>query len=164
MFVGISGWERENRDLEVALSTHDGTYGVHFCTHYFRREDLEKSPSNPPAIITDLVLSELKKYQVEHRCKFLGAGVTKTMAEDLCPELCSKLWAGLDIVPMVFAVGMERLKVPEGEYIITLGEQADSMARKCIMLVVFLNIARRGANPRPQVLWPNPAASTRDRI
>ena len=63
--------------------------------------------------------------------KFLGAGVTDTLFKEISPELPSRLWKELDVVPLVFRVGLSYpINMEETQRV---DEQADAMARKCIM-------------------------------
>jgi hypothetical protein len=50
----------------------------------------------------------------------------------MSPELPSRLWSKLDIVPMVFKLGLKILGDPPDTR--TIDEDTDSMARKCLML------------------------------
>ena len=56
--------------------------------------------------------------------------MTENLYSELSPVLPSRIWAELDIVPMVFRVGMT---FAPDRYDQRVDEQADSMARKCIM-------------------------------
>jgi len=137
MFVGIAGVRHENGDLKVAISMHDSTYSVDFSERHFSTNDPDHLPSALCTSVTNFVIAELNMYQHEHRCKFLGAGLERAIAEDLCPELCPALWAKLDIVPIVFSTGVNVLvrnnDVRKGA--MCADEEADAVARKCVMSV-----------------------------
>jgi hypothetical protein len=83
------------------------------------------------------VLQELKAYEHQNLSKFIGAGLPYALMKK-SPRLCSRLWLELDIVPIVMKPDMEG---DEGANERTfweqkcVDEQADSMARKCIMCV-----------------------------
>lgn len=74
-------------------------------------------------------MAKVREYQEQHLYKFAGAGVSKAV-EDLSPNLAPRLWKELDIVPMVFERGLETNICEE---VRTADEEADSMARKCLM-------------------------------
>lgn len=87
-------------------------------------------------MVTDYIIKELSCYERKIFCKFIGAGVPFGLTK-IAHNLCSKLWAELDIVPIA-------LRRDQGRYNFGLrsssdwdakcvDEQADSMARKCIM-------------------------------
>jgi glycosyltransferase involved in cell wall biosynthesis len=82
-------------------------------------------------VLADHFISNILKYQQDHLCKFMGAGITKALV-DMSPRLPSRLWYELDIVPMVFKQGLGNLEDPTDK--VTIDEEADGMARKCIML------------------------------
>lgn len=76
-------------------------------------------------------MKQIKTYQEEHFYKFLGLGMTKMVAI-MSPLLPAKLWAELDVVPMIFELGLEKpLGTQSARF--TVDEEADSMARKCLM-------------------------------
>ncbi|KAK7539020.1 trehalose phosphorylase [Phyllosticta citricarpa] len=91
--------------------------------------------------LADFVISKISEYQQEHLYKFAGAGITKALV-DLSPQLPSRLWWELDIVPLVFEHGLENLGgAPKAA--VTIDEEADSMARKSLMFF--------GPNSQPRV-------------
>lgn len=80
------------------------------------------------------MIEKIREYQQEHLYKFLGAGLTKKTIE-MSPYLPARLWWELDIVPFVFETGFE---MPYGSKqkhhsTVLVDEEADSMARKCLM-------------------------------
>jgi hypothetical protein len=109
---------------------------------------IEKRLDEVPASaddVTDLILSELKNYSKVHMEKIVGVSMPETLAGH-CPRLCSRLWAELDIVPLVMsnAALIDRMSVgqepneqdnaPDG-WVKTIDEQAEAMARKGVRLV-----------------------------
>lgn len=84
-------------------------------------------------------------------CKFIGAGLPHDLAKR-APRLCSRLWLGLDIVPISLLPDIEGDSVPGQDnfwVVKDVEEQADSMARKCIMffgpsLVPLQQVGYRG--------------------
>ena len=71
----------------------------------------------------------LQSYERENDSKIIAAGISSSVAE-LCPSLCSRLWLDCDVLPFV---------IPKANWTNTLwhekriDEQADSMARRCLM-------------------------------
>lgn len=69
----------------------------------------------------------------------MGLAMPERVAK-LCPDLCSRLWLELDVIPLVLPEE-RRLKgrqsqqdLPTGVDVETreIGEQAESMGRKCV--------------------------------
>lgn len=118
----------ENNDTAiVALSCHDSVYLIDFAV---KKIPLEGGMPLDHDVIAESIIKDVQKYEQENFYKFIGAGMPTTL-EELSPSLCSRLWLELDIVPIVMQ--------PDGELrgskfdIKSVDEQADSMARKCIM-------------------------------
>lgn len=85
--------------------------------------------------IADYVIEELSSYEKRVLAKFKGAGIPHHLAK-MAPQLCARLWAELDIVPLVMHPNeaghdAEEFDAQYWEYKV-VDEQADSMARKCI--------------------------------
>lgn len=95
---------------------------------------------------TDFVISELQKYSENHLEKIVGISMPEHVAKH-CPRLCPRLWAELDIVPLVLSnvTLIDRVSVEQptedsasksgGWDEKTIDEQAESMARKGVRLV-----------------------------
>lgn len=80
--------------------------------------------------IADFVVQKVEDYEHRNVVKFIGAGIPSTV-KDLSPTLCSRLWLDIDVVPIVLSTkGKDISKHWEDK---ELDEQADSMARKCVM-------------------------------
>jgi alpha,alpha-trehalose phosphorylase (configuration-retaining) len=119
-----------------AFVVHDGTYLVDFAVKH-HSWDSEHSMSQS---ITDFVVSETAKYEREHLSNFVGVGLPQRLL-DRSPSLCSRLWAKLDIIPITpdsdGAQDTESLQRQTQYESKSVEEQADSMARKCIMSVLL---------------------------
>lgn len=92
---------------------------------------------------TEFVLGKVRSYQEKHSQKFVGLAMSSELCER-CPALCSRLWAELDIIPIVLRSSEEKVSLGLYEEDLTyksLDEQAESIARKCIRLV-FSHSAR----------------------
>jgi hypothetical protein len=138
LFIGISTSQPEKGRVSVGFVTRDNTYMTDYCVSELA---LDNGDGKDP--VADYILSTAQAYEKEHYCKFIGAGLSaETMA--LSPTLCSRLWLESDIIPLVFPVTLE----PHNGYD-HVDEQADSMARKCIMnfgpsLTPLLQVGWRG--------------------
>jgi hypothetical protein len=84
-------------------------------------------------------------------CKFIGAGLPHDLAKRT-PKLCSRLWLDLDIIPISLLPDIDGDNNPRQDnfwIVKDVEEQADSMARKCIMyfgpsLVPLQQVGYRG--------------------
>ncbi|KIY68640.1 glycosyltransferase family 4 protein [Cylindrobasidium torrendii FP15055 ss-10] len=102
MWAGIAGAIiNDNKDYVVALSIHDSVYNTDYSswTIPYSSGDLEKNAKD----IEELVVKSIRKFSEEHLCKFLGAGVALPILGE-SPNLCTRLWMDLDIVPVVFNI------------------------------------------------------------
>ncbi|KAI2611445.1 glycosyltransferase family 4 protein [Hypoxylon fragiforme] len=112
---------------------------------------IEQLKPNDPAnngkdVIADYVISQVQKYEQENFVKFIGAGLP-TELKDLSPTIHSRLWLEIDIIPIDFDVDKSESSFWESK---DVDEQADSMARKCVMvfgpsLIPILQVGYRGA-------------------
>ncbi|KAG5650605.1 hypothetical protein H0H81_011666 [Sphagnurus paluster] len=102
MWAGVSGNPvNNNTGYEIAISIHDSVYSTDFASAIipYVAEDAERNAK----AIQQHVLDTLRKFSTEHLCKFLGAGVTLTLLREV-PNLCTRLWLDMDIVPIVFNI------------------------------------------------------------
>jgi len=97
MWVGIAGVSVGGNKFEIALAVHDSVYATDFTSSTVT---LGKDKAKD---IEAFVLLTLRKFSSEHLCKFLGAGVTVGLLKE-CPNLATRLWLDLDIVPIVFNI------------------------------------------------------------
>jgi alpha,alpha-trehalose phosphorylase (configuration-retaining) len=145
----------------VASSISDGTYTIDFAVHSIggkpqpaakdylsaRHVGLLSPAVTPssgdvtPAVPTDEIpglveqhfLNIIRTYAKEHHYKFVGVGITQKLAS-MSPKLPARIWAELDIVPLVFEQGLNYPAKPANRRsILNVDEEADSMARKCCM-------------------------------
>ncbi|KAI0747669.1 trehalose synthase [Daedaleopsis nitida] len=102
MWAGIAGTAiNNNTGYEVAISIHDSVYNTDFAS-----STIPYNPNDPDAqavAIEKHILDLLRKFSTEHMCKFLGAGVTVSLLREV-PNLCTRLWLDMDIVPIVFNI------------------------------------------------------------
>lgn len=82
------------------------------------------------------MIVSLEAYEHENLCKFVGAGLPVELLKR-APQLCSRLWLDLDIVPISIKPEVESHEAEAGDPSFwatkCVDEQADSMARKCVM-------------------------------
>lgn len=115
----------------MSLAIRDTTYFLDYSEHRF---PIEEGRSSITDVITDYILAELRNYETKHLEKFIGIALSYELAKN-CPRLCSRIWAELDIVPLVLhgkgvhSVGWINKDMWAEK---TLDEQAESVARKCI--------------------------------
>ncbi|EGN95448.1 glycosyltransferase family 4 protein [Serpula lacrymans var. lacrymans S7.3] len=102
MWAGIAGSVvNGGTSFEIAISVHDSVYSTDFASAV-----VPYTPNDPAKTATDIevhVLQTIRRFSTEHLCKFLGAGVTLTLLKE-CPNLCTRLWMELDVVPIVFNI------------------------------------------------------------
>lgn len=132
----------------VALAIRDTTYLLDFI-----QRDMSAGETGPShVVITNYVLSRLRRFTDEHSDKFMGLAMPQRVAK-LCPELCSRLWAELDVIPLVLPEErhlqdrQSQRDLPTGVDVDSreIGEQAESMGRKCVRLV-YVTMLGDGAN------------------
>ncbi|KII88991.1 glycosyltransferase family 4 protein [Plicaturopsis crispa FD-325 SS-3] len=100
MWAGIAGAVvNDGASLEIAISIHDSVYNTDYTSFVVPwTQGLDQSEE-----IEAHVLKNLRTFEREHLCKFLGAGVTLSLLRE-SPNLCTRLWLGADIVPVVFNI------------------------------------------------------------
>lgn len=128
LYLGIAARELDNREIEIAFCIHDGTYSTDFATHIIHHN----SNRNRAQEVANYVITHIREYEKEHMHKYAGAGITEN-TKKISSTLPSRLWAELDIVPMVFSQTLEYQEGSTNK--LEVDEQADSMARKCIVYV-----------------------------
>lgn len=128
----------------VALAIHDSVYLVDFSVKHL---DLDDKNGDGDDSIADHVIEEIQKYEHENFAKFIGAGMPTTL-KYMSPTLCSRLWLEVDIIPIVMRPDEEHKQANFWD-VKRVDEQADSMARKCILnfgpsLAPILQVGWRG--------------------
>ncbi|OAQ88031.1 trehalose synthase (Ccg-9) [Purpureocillium lilacinum] len=144
LYIGISGTFGDNDEATVALSIHDSVYLVDFAVEQITLNDAMRPGDD---LVAEKILSEITKYEHENFVKFVGAGLS-TMMKYMSPSLCSRLWLELDIVPIVMRPESDNTTKNLWD-VKLVDEQADSMARKCIMrfgpsMAPLLQVGHRG--------------------
>lgn len=75
--------------------------------------------------IENHLIDRIISYTRQNGYRYIGAGIAKSLSK-MCPNLASRLWTDLDIVPI--ALGNEGSPVG-----VDVDEVADSMVRKCVL-------------------------------
>ncbi|QLI72083.1 Trehalose phosphorylase [Metarhizium brunneum] len=120
-FVGISATLDNEHSTTLALAFRDAVQLVDFHVTYLK---LTSATS-----ITEYIIKRLESYMHFSDAKIIAAGLPSAMG-DFCSTLCSQLWLQLDIIP--FVITEENwTRTPWRDK--NVDEQADSMARRCIM-------------------------------
>jgi hypothetical protein len=102
MWAGIAGSLLANKaGFELAISIHDSVYNTDFSSTIVPYDPSQSDKQSE--VIESHVISTIRKFSSEHLCKFLGAGVTLSLLRE-APNLCTRLWLELDIVPIVFNI------------------------------------------------------------
>lgn len=137
--------------IDVAFVIHDGTYTIDFATTSIGGESSNSSETSAatseansgtatPAtteeranFFAEDIISKIKHYRDEHYYKFVGAGLT-TKAVQTCPQLPSRLWLELDIVPLVLepSSGKHNTGTPDAPNYMLVDEEADAVVRKAL--------------------------------
>ncbi|KAF2787856.1 glycosyltransferase family 4 protein [Melanomma pulvis-pyrius CBS 109.77] len=138
LYIGIAVAEGTNGELDVGFSSHDGTYSIDFAVTTLEKQNWANGTENSAAqgrsvAIADFLIKQIRGYMERHLYKFVGAGLTKSVVE-LSPELPSRLWLELDIVPLVLEASPSQYRLRKAHaQSTTVDEEADSMARKCLL-------------------------------
>ncbi|KAK0110556.1 hypothetical protein ONS96_002161 [Cadophora gregata f. sp. sojae] len=149
LFAGIAVAFSDNDSAVIAVAIHDSTYLTDFSVETIQLKDAVGKGEDP---IADYVVTQLEKYEHTNIAKFIGAGLPAELLKK-SPRLCSRLWLELDIVPVTIVPELEGFeRNTKGKNFWSskcVDEQADSMARKCIMhfgpnLAPLLQVGYRG--------------------
>ncbi|KAI1823935.1 glycosyltransferase family 4 protein [Xylaria intraflava] len=141
LFIGISYMVAENKTV-LAIAYHDHTYLVDFMIEHL---PFDRTSPHKNDHIADFIIEAGRTYEYENNVKFVGAAMPKRLAE-ISPKLCSRLWLDLDVVPIVIPYSTQSSRFWVNSEV---DEQADSMARKCVMffgpsLAPILQVGFRG--------------------
>lgn len=141
VYAGIAATLSDSHASAGAIAVRDTTYLLDFI-----EERLEpKKGGDAASSLTDFIINRLRAYTEKHLEKIIGIAMPLNIAEK-CPLLCSRLWAELDIVPLVLGETNMRYRFqseglhpePQSAHEVdpkSLDEQAESMSRKCVRYV-----------------------------
>jgi hypothetical protein len=87
-----------------------------------------------PNFLANFLVAKLKKYREDHSFKYIGAGINEKVVR-YSPQLPSRLWQELDIVPLVLEDQRrpDTFRAQRGHTQVYVDEEADTMARKALM-------------------------------
>lgn len=133
IYAGVSSFFSDTNASTIAIAIRDPTYFLDFV-----EKKLETEPTSCAEQATDFIVTQLKGYMEKHLEKIVGVAMPTRVAND-CTHLCSRLWAELDIIPLVLPesrlldpyTSRERSEQRTWNSR-TIDEQAESMARKCV--------------------------------
>ncbi|KAI3290441.1 CAZyme family GT4 [Penicillium roqueforti] len=139
IYAGISSNFHDYHTSTIAIAIRDTTYLLDFLQKQFSPDQASTEEA------TDFIISELKAYSMNHLEKIIGIAMPEHVANH-CTRLCPRLWAELDIIPLVLsnATLIDRVNIGQvsetrdpgsnGWSEKTIDEQAESMARKGVRL------------------------------
>ncbi|KAL6831482.1 glycosyltransferase family 4 protein [Trichoderma sp. SZMC 28015] len=144
VFIGISATSSGYKEYLVSFAVRDATYLLDFAI----KKISPPEGSNGRDFIADYIIKSIRWYEHTTFVKVVGAGLPRAL-QTTSPTLCSRLWLELDIVPLVIQQPHEHTERISLWLTKRVDEQADSMARKCIMnfgpsLAPLLQVAWRG--------------------
>ncbi|PLB40797.1 putative trehalose synthase (Ccg-9) [Aspergillus candidus] len=135
IYAGLSVDLSEDGSATVAVAIRDTTYLLDFLQHKVPAADKQTVSDQ----ITDFIVKKLFSFSERHLEKVVGCAMPRRLFEE-CPLLCSRLWAEIDVIPLVLPQdhrdGWEHFLShsggKDGWVTRTLDEQAESMGRKCV--------------------------------
>jgi hypothetical protein len=122
----MSAVKADAHTVVIALAIHDATYLLDFSVEHINLDDATEHGHD---LIAERIIKQVEAYEHENFVKFIGAGISPEL-EKVSGTLCSRLWLELDVVPLVLNPDSDSGHFWEQK---SVDEQADSMARKCIM-------------------------------
>ncbi|KAK3647924.1 hypothetical protein LTR22_013537 [Elasticomyces elasticus] len=134
LWLGLALKQGREGTLELGFVCHDGTDWSDFAVHELCIGSTESPHDAGSAAqpITDHIVSAIREYERRHRAKFVGAGISSNLASK-SPGLSERLWAELDILPIVLPEHDIGLQADESRNAtIEVDEVANVMAKQCI--------------------------------
>ncbi|THC96099.1 hypothetical protein EYZ11_004421 [Aspergillus tanneri] len=134
VYGGVSVLFADDGSVTVAVAIRDVTYLLEFVQQHLK----PKKDQSLSSAIADFVLDQLRQFSEKHMEKFMGLAMPQHLAQS-CPDFCSRLWAELDILPLVLPEESRREEddkftfgLPDSMTWKVRGtdEQAESMGRK----------------------------------
>lgn len=134
IYAGISSFAADDSEnTRIAIAIRDPTYLLDFVV-----KNLESEVSTCAEEATEFVMGTLRPYMEKHLEKIVGIAMPTRVANH-CTQLTSRLWAELDIIPLVLpesrlldpftSRGPSERRSWDSR---AIDEQAESMARKCV--------------------------------
>lgn len=133
IYAGLSSFFSDTNTSTIAIAIRDPSYLLDFV-----ETTLESDAASCADAATEFIVSRLKEYMEKHLEKIIGIAMPTRVGHS-CSHLCSRLWAELDIIPLVLPEFRLQdpftLRGPSDKRAWNLrgiDEQAESMARKCV--------------------------------
>lgn len=131
IFAGLSGKipdDETGKNGKVSIALRDSMY----LLDYFGKQFDENDSREDPSAIPDWITTALQNYCEQRIEKILAIAMPSFFARSF-PQICSRLWQDLDIIPVALPENGDAEDSGESEWKTrTLDEQAESMARKCV--------------------------------
>lgn len=130
IYAGIAARFSRLLGATIAIAVRDSSYLLDFAQYTYSMSN----QSDDKAGITQFIIEKVRDYQGEHGEKLIGLAMPSDLAER-CPDLCSRLWSELDIIPIVLRKSEEKVSWGMFEEHLSqrpLDEHTESIARKCI--------------------------------
>lgn len=135
MFLGVHlclPTDDNPREYAFGCSINDGYYSTDFAVMTVIIPEYI-SESQYKDLMTQNILRQIKQYSKKLLYKFVAIGLSES-ATRFCPDLCSKLWMELDILPFVFhSEAILDNDADVTDYHPSCDEVADSLVRKTVM-------------------------------
>ncbi|KAL1964169.1 hypothetical protein VTN77DRAFT_7257 [Rasamsonia byssochlamydoides] len=132
LYGGLSVTFSDESASVIAIAIRDSTYLLDFLEYPFLPDESRKPPY---FAIEDFIINQLRDYSGKQLEKFAGVAMPDHIAQR-CPNLCSRLWSELDIVPLTMherdRIEASASKDETSWREKSVDELAESMARKCI--------------------------------
>lgn len=133
IYAGVSNFISDSNTSTIAIAIRDPTYLLDFV-----ETKLQSDAASCADAVTDFIVSQLREYMEKHLEKIIAIAMPTRVAHS-CPHLCPRLWAELDIIPLVLpesrlldpftSRGPSDQRAWDSR---SIDEQAESMARKCV--------------------------------
>jgi hypothetical protein len=130
IFIGISAVSSGYKTYIVSFAVRDSTYLTDFSIKTVSAAENGSTHNND--FLADYIIKSIRTYEHRTFTKVIGAGLPHAL-QSLSPTLCSRLWLEVDVVPIVVQQQHEHKERISLWLSKRVDEQADSMARKCIM-------------------------------
>ncbi|GKZ37927.1 hypothetical protein AbraIFM66950_009790 [Aspergillus brasiliensis] len=129
IYAGLSVRISDDSESHVAIALRDETYLLDFM-------EFASPASAKPSQTCQLIADNLRKYSDAQSEKILGVALPLSLHKTL-PALCPKLWAELDIIPIVLEEELDADATAETATRVhfqkkPIDEQSESLSRKCV--------------------------------
>ncbi|KAK4888521.1 hypothetical protein LTR27_012582 [Elasticomyces elasticus] len=147
LWLGLALKQGREGTLELGFVCHDGTDWSDFAVHELciRSTESPHDAGSAAQPVTDHIINAIREYERRHKAKIVGAGISSNLAGK-SPGLSERLWAELDILPIVLPEHDIGLQADESsDATIEVDEMANVMAKRCITYAYLLTKLVDGA-------------------